>query len=75
MSDLGHNIIMAIELESKIEGLLFYNPTQPTVIINSFNKLPVQDIQSLCKPEQIKAFDALLLEMSDLFSPRKKPRR
>ena len=34
-----------------------------------------KDIQSLCKPEQIKAFDALLLEMSDLFSPRKKPRR
>jgi protein CpxP len=34
-----------------------------------------KDIQSLCKPGQIKAFDALLLEMSDLFSPRKKPRR
>jgi protein CpxP len=32
-----------------------------------------KDIQSLCKPEQIKAFDALLLDMSDLFSPHRKP--
>ena len=34
-----------------------------------------KDIQQLCKPSQIKAYNSLLLEMSDLFNQGKKPRR
>jgi hypothetical protein len=34
-----------------------------------------KDIKLLCQLSQIKAYNALLLEMSDLFSPGKKPRR
>jgi hypothetical protein len=32
-------------------------------------------IKNLCKPSQIEAYNALLLEMSDLFSPYKKPKK
>ena len=34
-----------------------------------------KDIQQLCKPSQIKAYNSLLMEMSDLFNQGKKPRR
>ena len=32
-------------------------------------------IKQLCQPTQMEAFNALLLEMSDLFSQGKKPRK
>ena len=34
-----------------------------------------KDIQQLCKPSQIKAYNSLLMEMSELFNQGKKPRR
>lgn len=34
-----------------------------------------KDIQQLCKPSQLKAYNSLLMEMSDLFNQGKKPRR
>ena len=34
-----------------------------------------EDIKQICEPAQISAYNALLLELSDLFSPGMKPRK
>ena len=71
-------------LKGELYGFLnSHSETEKDSLIGEIAKVQIEvetthckhfkDIQSLCKPEQIKAFDALLLDMSDLFSPHRKP--
>jgi hypothetical protein len=61
--------------EKQINDSLINEIAKVQIYIENTHCKHFKDIKLLCKPSQIEAYNALLLEMSDLFSPGKKPRR
>jgi hypothetical protein len=61
--------------DKPINDSLINEIAQVQIYIENIHCNHFKDIKLLCKPSQIRAYNALLLEMSDLFSPGKKPRR